>query len=274
MTYVPKPDIEGINSPRAEDHRPFRDVVILLLGFFAIFIFCFLTLTVAADWAITKISIKSELSLFGSMWDRWDGFDKDGKPRTSPNFDRFVAGILKHVDIPVKVSVMCEETPNAFALPGGRIFLTSGLLTSLKSENGLAFVLGHEIGHVLHRDHLRGIARSLSFGIAAGVLGFQTVGGFDSLNAFLQRAYDRHQETSADSYGLELLNKVYGHTHGAEELFAILAAKESKLERAVARIAYTHPPSKDRLRRIEATQIEPKRELVDWATDFHCPNKL
>ena len=64
-----------------------------------------------------------------------------------------------------------EGEPNAFALPGGEIWVTTGLLEQTESENEIAFVLGHEIGHFRSRDHLRSLGRGLLFGLAAAGIG-------------------------------------------------------------------------------------------------------
>lgn len=63
-----------------------------------------------------------------------------------------------------ELALVEEEEPNAMALPGGAILLTSGLLETVDSENGLAFVLAHELGHYAHRDHLRSLSRGLALG--------------------------------------------------------------------------------------------------------------
>jgi Zn-dependent protease with chaperone function len=58
-----------------------------------------------------------------------------------------------------KVSVHDQATVNAVALPGGNIIVFKGLLTELKSENEVAMILAHELGHYAHRDHLHGIGQ-------------------------------------------------------------------------------------------------------------------
>ena len=64
---------------------------------------------------------------------------------------------------PLQVNLVESETPNAFAFPGGKIVVFSSLLDSVQSENGLAFVLAHELSHFQNRDHLRGMGRSIVF---------------------------------------------------------------------------------------------------------------
>ena len=80
--------------------------------------------------------------------------------RLYPEFDRYLEMIgnkmipQEAVDkIPFKFHIVRDPTINAFAIPNGEIFLHTGLLARLKNEAQLAFVLGHEIGHIL-RNHV------------------------------------------------------------------------------------------------------------------------
>jgi hypothetical protein len=58
-----------------------------------------------------------------------------------------------HLDVPLQTEVLTSPVPNAFALPGGKIYLLNGLLQKAQSVDELAGVLAHEMGHVSHRDH-------------------------------------------------------------------------------------------------------------------------
>jgi predicted Zn-dependent protease len=104
--------------------------------------------------------------------------------------------------------VLDSELINAFALPGGKIYITRGLLARLENEAQLASILGHEIGHVV-RDHpVRQLERvqALQDGalMAAIVAGSS---GRDSASAFTAapRKYSRDQEREADLIGLKLM---------------------------------------------------------------------
>lgn len=152
------------------------------------------------------------------------------------------------------LSILDEELPNAFAMPGGSITLTSGLLEQVESENELAFVLGHEIGHFAGRDHLQAIGRSLALWLGVGVL-FGSVGAetVPAIAADLaSRGYDRGQERAADRFGLALVAEEYGHVAGAERFFARLPDAKARLgDRAAAWFA-THPVSEKRITALHA----------------------
>jgi Zn-dependent protease with chaperone function len=149
----------------------------------------------------------------------------------------------------LQLSVLDDETPNAFALPGGSITVTRGLLEQVESENELAFVLGHEIGHFAGRDHLQAIGRavvlSLTLSAVFGSVGAEAVPALASDLA--GKGYDRGQERAADRFGLELVEREYGHVAGADRFFARLPDAKARLgDRAAAWFA-THPVSEKRI---------------------------
>lgn len=107
------------------------------------------------------------------------------------------------------------EMVNAFALPGGQVFITVGLLSRLQNEAQLAGVLGHEIGHVIHRHGAQHMAKG-EFGqilvTAVGVASSderhsgrsnQAVAGM--VNSMVQLKYGRGDESQSDQFGLEAM---------------------------------------------------------------------
>ena len=105
-----------------------------------------------------------------------------------------------------------DRTINAFALPGGQIFITQALLRRLPDDDAVAGVLGHEIGHVLARHSNQQMAKNTllqSYAQAAAVAtssdgrGGAAVGQF--LGQFLQTSYGRADETESDRIGVQLL---------------------------------------------------------------------
>jgi predicted Zn-dependent protease len=100
------------------------------------------------------------------------------------------------------------RTVNAFALPGGQIFITRALYNQLENEAQLAGVLGHEIGHVLHRHGSEHMAKGE---LGQGLVGAAAVGSGDysvasaanAANQMLQLKYGRGDELESDAWGLE-----------------------------------------------------------------------
>src|SRR5690606_6959089 len=74
-------------------------------------------------------------------------------------------------DLPWSFAVVEDPTPNAFALPGGPIFVTRGMMNLMTNEAQLASVLGHEIGHVTARHHVTQMSRSQLAQIGLGIGG-------------------------------------------------------------------------------------------------------
>jgi predicted Zn-dependent protease len=107
------------------------------------------------------------------------------------------------------------KTVNAFALPGGQVFITRGLLEKLNNEAELAGVLGHETGHVIERHSAQQMAKSqlgqsIVTGVAVGGSGNRD-GGYSTamianfVNQMKQLSFSREDETQADTRGLQFM---------------------------------------------------------------------
>jgi beta-barrel assembly-enhancing protease len=107
------------------------------------------------------------------------------------------------------------QTVNAFALPGGQIFITRGLLGRLENEAQLAGVLAHEVGHVVARHSAAQISKSQ---LAQGLVGAAGIAGSDDYSSgqhtaqvaavvaqMMQLRYGRHDETQADTMGVRMM---------------------------------------------------------------------
>jgi Zn-dependent protease with chaperone function len=175
-------------------------------------------------------------------------------------------------DAPYKFRVEIDDSSvaNAMALPGGLIVVTRGLLDQVESENELAFVLGHELGHFRNRDHLRalgrGIVLSLFFSVATGSdvssLGIK-------VTDLALRGFSRDQESDADEFGLALVYTHYGHVNEAWRLFERWDEGDEALPDVISYLA-THPKSGDRIHDLEAQAArehwptEGAVVLLDW----------
>lgn len=267
--YVPLPDPEGINSE--PNPKPLIDVAFLLVGFLAIVTALYFAVAFIGEWAFTRMSLQTELRLFGRFWAR------DISGRNSADLNDLIGRLQPHVPFPLQISITCSEEPNAFALPGGAILITSGLLPTVSSENGLVFVLGHEIGHFINRDHARGIGRRLTFRLVAALLGFGELQGLDVINDLLENSYSRRQELEADRFALDLIKKIYGHTGGVQEFFVAIEKTEGAVYKSFGKFLSTHPRADERIRFIETSQTVgmedlryPERPFSEWVRDLNC----
>jgi predicted Zn-dependent protease len=144
-----------------------------------------------------------------------------------------------------------DETVNALAIPGDRIIIYQGLLAKVQSENELMMVLGHELGHFAHRDHLRGLTRQLLVRLSlAAMLGDAgAVGAIatNSVSTITNAQFSQSQEKQADEVGLTLLAQTYGQAAGATDFFNRLTGQDIPGMSILA----SHPPSKSRVQHIE-----------------------
>lgn len=146
--------------------------------------------------------------------------------------------------------VLAAELPNALALPGGRVFVTRPLL-DLVEENAdqIAFILGHEMGHVIKQHAIERVMTDATLCAAVRALpSTRVVGGLvkSSAGRLLQSAYSRDREFEADRLGVALARAAHFDTTAATRLFERLA-RVSPTQAPLAQYFSTHPPLKDRI---------------------------
>jgi metalloprotease len=144
--------------------------------------------------------------------------------------------------------VIDDDDPNAYAVPGGRIVLTSGLFDVVGSEEALAMVIGHELGHFQHRDQIKEMSRTILVLLAvAAVSGdARTADALWAASDLATLRFSRKQEMKADRFGLDCLVRAYGHAGGATEFFEQTGTGDGRFARGFAYFS-THPASADRI---------------------------
>jgi len=161
-------------------------------------------------------------------------------------------------DITYTFRVVNDSTPNAFALPGGYIAITRGLLVNLQTEDQMAAVLGHEIGHVDARHAVQGMQRStlLDVGIAvlAGATGTSQYGSLiqssgEVAATLIDRSYSRGQEEESDLLGIDYMVGTHYDPQGAVELQRIFyqQIENGKNPEWLEGLFRSHPFSKSRM---------------------------
>mgnify|MGYP001062570546 CR=1 FL=1 len=156
--------------------------------------------------------------------------------------------------------VLNEHVYNAFASPAGHIFINSGLLEDLKSENELAGILAHEIGHVTARHLSDRIARSKKIGAAtlAGIVAGALLGpaagsaaaqaltvGSMAAGQSLTLAFSRQDELQADQLGLQYLENAGYSAEGLLDALQLIRSKQWFGD--VPNYLMTHPAADDRM---------------------------
>ncbi|WP_339731915.1 M48 family metalloprotease [uncultured Gimesia sp.] len=148
-----------------------------------------------------------------------------------------------------------DQVINAFALPGGQIFITAALYQQLETEGQLAGVLGHEIGHVLSRHGAQHMAKQQ---LTQGLVGAAGVAGGDANSAQLARMvgsmvnmkYGRNDELESDRWGVEIMVKAGYDPYAMIGVMKIL--KRSAGTGRQPEIFSTHPDPGNRIERIKA----------------------
>lgn len=177
----------------------------------------------------------------------------DGLQRYVNRIGRWVALQSERPDLPWRFGVIESDDINAFAAPGGYIFLTRGLYKKLKNEAELAGVLGHEIGHVIRKHHLKLLQKSQAIAAVGSFLGSkaknenQIVQNLIGNGAeIVARGLDKDAEFEADRIGLVLGARA---GYDAYALPAVLAeiGHVAKNDKSVSLLFKTHPLPEDRL---------------------------
>jgi len=177
-----------------------------------------------------------------------------GMQRYVNNVGRWLAVQTERPDLPWQFGVLDSSNVNAFAVPGGTIFITRGLLERMRSEAELAGVLGHEIGHVLRKHHLKAIQKGAQSALAGDVLGHalrdRAGPARDKLIAFgtemYSRGLDKSDELEADRLGVVIAARGGYDAYGLPSVLQTLQAMNAQ-DSALALMFKTHPSPAERL---------------------------
>ncbi|MGE0152602.1 MAG: M48 family metalloprotease [Reyranellaceae bacterium] len=192
-------------------------------------------------------------------------FGRYSDERVQAYVNRIGQSLVGHTELPNQrwtFTVLDSPIVNAFALPGGYVYITRGLLALAQNEAELASVLGHEMGHVTARH----AAQRQTAAVGAGILGV-LVGAVTGSNELAQASmgtgqalvagYSRDQEFEADDLGIRYIGRT-GYDVGASSSFLNRMGEQSRLEAAMMgnpgrvseyNIMSTHPRTPDRVAR-------------------------
>jgi predicted Zn-dependent protease len=181
-------------------------------------------------------------------------------PIVSEYVNRLGQNLARNSDVtfPVTFKLIESDEINAFTLPGGYVFINTGLLKLSGNEAELASAIAHEIGHAAARHATRQASRNQLVG--AGTIPLVLFGGpagiaaRQAVNAALPMAFmkfSREFETEADQLGLQYLWKSGYDPNASIDLFEALESTEKRQPGSVSKLFRTHPLTPDR---IEKTQ--------------------
>lgn len=149
-----------------------------------------------------------------------------------------------------RTGVLSSSVPNAFALPGGKIYLLSGLLARAENPDEIAGVLAHELGHLKHRDSTRSLIYNGGTSFLIGLL-FGDITGSSALifasRSLVTASYSREAEESADAFAIEVMHKLGRSPKPMGELLFRISGREA--DKSLSILA-NHPLTEDRLQRM------------------------
>jgi predicted Zn-dependent protease len=174
------------------------------------------------------------------------------------NVGRWLASQTERPDLPWRFGVLEAPQVNAFAVPGGTVFITRGLLERMSSEAELAGVLSHEIAHVVRKHHLKAIQKgalaSLGGQAASAALKDMSAEAKQKLVSFgtemYSRGLDKDDELEADRLGVVIAARGGYDPYGLPAVLQTLQAV-NPADSAVALMFKTHPAPGERLAALE-----------------------
>ena len=250
MKYTPRQPESNVNVTPTS---PLREFFLLTAGLLGVVILIYIVLGLAVNLIVPRISTNLENKMGRLFIRSIEAKDTDSERGS------YVRSLMEDLQercaqLPYlfKVHIRQSPTVNAAALPGGHIIVYTGLLDKVASENELAFVLAHEMGHFAHRDHLRGMGRAFVF-ITISTLLLGTDSNISKMLAHVlnitEMSFSRKQETSADEFALAMLNCDYGHVAGATDFFEKISKKQDPGK--FGHYFASHPESRKRISHLE-----------------------
>lgn len=176
---------------------------------------------------------------------------------------RRLAGEAPGYDYPYQAKLVDASDLNAFALPGGFMYVNRGLLENVRSEAELAGVLGHEMAHVALRHGTQQATKAYAAQTGLGLLGrllggerdrdrqiMEVIGGVGLNAAFLK--FSRDAETQADRVGTRMMGETGYDPRELAHFFELLQSQSRRNPGAVERFLSDHPSPGDRIQKVSA----------------------
>lgn len=185
----------------------------------------------------------------------------DALQRYVNHVGRWLASQTERPDLPWQFGVLEAPQVNAFATPGGHIFITRGLLARMRSEAELAGVLAHEIAHVLKKHHLKAIQKAAQLELAGTALSLarqdRNSANREKLLAagseLYTRGLDKSDELEADRLGVVIAARGGYDAYGLPTVLQTLQAMNPE-DSGLALMFKTHPSPAERLDALERMQ--------------------
>lgn len=173
------------------------------------------------------------------------------------------------MDVSLEAAVLATPVANAFALPGGKVYLFDGLLAKARDPDEIAGVLAHEFGHVRHRDATRMLLHNGGTSFLIGLL-FGDITGSGALifasRSLLTSSYSREAEQNADGFAIDLMHRLGRSPKPMGQLLFRVTGKEA----SGLSILAGHPLTEDRLARMTEQDQPPSGPPLLTAAEWQA----
>lgn len=270
MVYKPQELPEDINVTPVHPLVNFAYLLGTVVVFSAV---VYLILGAIATQLVTRISPEMETKIGQQL------LATVPTTATESNFKQrqYLQNLLTSLDksnpnnsVPLTIHLQKSAQANAIIIPGGHIIVTTTLLKEAESENELAFVLAHEIGHHAAKDTLKGLGRSLVFLTVASALGIGSANAdiVTLTGSISDLHYSRQQESAADIYALFSLVELYGHGKASLDFFQRIQAKNRDNRGKLSAYFSTHPLTQVRIDALSRVAVEKGWQMTGETTDL------
>jgi Zn-dependent protease with chaperone function len=247
-----------------DDNVPGRDGVGAIVGWslaaaVSIVVVVLFGVPLAAD-RLTPLVPRAFEQRLGEVADRQIKTMFNGKVCTNAAGQAALVKLVDHVgeaaglDGSIRTAVLSTPVPNAFALPGGTVYVFNGLLARAENPDEIAGVLAHEFGHLKHRDSTRNLIYNGGTSFLIGLL-FGDITGSSALifasRSLVTSSYSREAEQSADTFSIDTMHRLGRSPKAMGELLQRVTGKE---EDNSLSILSSHPLTDDRLARMTSEE--------------------
>ena len=205
-------------------------------------------------------------------------FEKEfGEKVNSPQLQQYIAEVgaklaaVSDRPMPYEYALLSSNIPNAFALPGGKIYITVGLFKNMTNERQLAAVLAHETVHVAAKHSVQGMQRQMGAELFAELVGM-IVGGENAETAratskfatgMANLRYSRKDESESDNYGLKYMQQAGYNPWEMVELLELLQSLSNSQPGLFGDFLATHP--------LTSTRIKDVRNIIGQSYSAYSP---
>ena len=221
---------------------------------------------------INIISTEEEIRLGKSLADE---IEKEQPILDNPALEQYVSEVGRRVaarsgrpNVPYSFKIIDDEAVNAFALPGGPVYVYTGLLKHAENEAELAGVLGHEVAHVAARHSTEQLTKEFGYSLLVGIVLGKEPGGAatiarDIIGSLGMLKFSRADEIEADRLGVNYLFQAGYSPNAMNTFLQKLGSLNSESPSRVLNLLSTHPLSDDRLRAVseEIAALPPGRQV-------------